>query len=49
MGHVSFGAVVAFVTGLVVALVIIFAGVRSRKNTDSYDQKRLAELQRSTG
>jgi len=35
MGHVSFGAVVAFVTGLVVAFVLIFAGVRSRKNIDS--------------
>jgi hypothetical protein len=35
MEHVSLGVVVAIVAGLVVAFVLIFASIRSRKNTDT--------------
>ena len=35
MDHVSFGAVIAIVTGLVVGFVLIFAIIRSRKNADT--------------
>ena len=35
MHHWSFGAVIAFATGLVVATVLIFASIRSRKKTDA--------------
>ena len=35
MNHVSFGAAIAFVVGLIVAFVLIFASIRGRKNTDA--------------
>jgi predicted permease len=35
MHHWPFGALIAFVTGLVVAFVLIFASMRSRKKTDA--------------
>jgi hypothetical protein len=34
MHHWSFGAVIAFVTGLVVAFVLIFMSIRSRKKAE---------------
>jgi hypothetical protein len=35
MDHVPLGAIIAIVVGLVVAFVLVFAGIRSRKNKDA--------------
>ena len=35
MSHISYGAVIAFVTGRLVAFILIFASIRNRKDTDA--------------
>lgn len=46
MHHWPFGAVIALVTGLVVAFVLIFASMRSIKKTDAWRRQPQGQLPR---